>query len=91
MCLMRLVARWLADCRGQPAPRVEIATVDHGLRAKSADEARWAGEQAKLLGFTHSTLVWSGDKPPPASRMPLAKRAMRCSALMRTVTARPPS
>jgi len=63
ICLMRLVARWLADCGGQPVPRLEIATVDHGLRPESASEARWVGEQAALLGLPHSTLVWSGEKP----------------------------
>jgi tRNA(Ile)-lysidine synthase len=63
ICLMRLMARWLAECGGQTLPRVEIATIDHGLRPESADEARWVGEQAKLLGLPHSTLVWTGVKP----------------------------
>jgi tRNA(Ile)-lysidine synthase len=62
VCLMRLVCRWLAD-NGGHSPRVEIATVDHGLRAESSEEARWVGEQAKLLGLPHSVLVWSGEKP----------------------------
>ena len=63
ICLMRLMARWLADGTDGSLPRVEIATVDHGLRAESADEARWVGEQAKLVGLRHSTLVWTGEKP----------------------------
>jgi tRNA(Ile)-lysidine synthase len=63
LCLMRLVARWLAENTTQPMPQVEIATVDHGLRAESADEARWVGEQAKLFGLRHSKLVWTGEKP----------------------------
>ncbi len=38
-------------------------TVDHGLRAEAADEARRAGEWAKAAGAAHRILRWSGDKP----------------------------
>lgn len=35
---------------------VEAATVDHGLRAQSAGEARWVGELCRSLGVPHQTL-----------------------------------
>ena len=39
------------------------ATVDHGLRPGSADEARAAGELAAKLSIPHHILTWEGDKP----------------------------
>jgi tRNA(Ile)-lysidine synthase len=46
-----------------PKVRLSVATVDHGLRSESADEAeqvaRWAGN----LGLPHETLPWTGPKP----------------------------
>ncbi len=35
-------------------------TVDHGLRAESAEEAAQAGAQAALLGVPHTVLRWQG-------------------------------
>lgn len=65
MALMVLVARWLAQRESslRPAPAVDVATVDHGLRLHSAEEAAWIAEQAHALGLAHATLAWSGDKP----------------------------
>ncbi len=48
---------------GTPMPRIEVATVDHGLRPESGAEASWVREQAKALGLSHTTLVWDGVKP----------------------------
>jgi tRNA(Ile)-lysidine synthase len=62
MALMHLVARWLAQ-RAGPKPDVLVVTVDHGLRALSAQEARWVAGQAKKAGLHHETLVWAGEKP----------------------------
>ncbi len=39
---------------------VAVATVDHGLRAESADEARWVGEVCEGLGLPHRVLRWDG-------------------------------
>jgi tRNA(Ile)-lysidine synthase len=62
MALMVLFRRWLELGRsGRPA--VEVVTVDHGLRPSSAEEARFVEERARGLGFPHTTLAWSGDKP----------------------------
>ncbi len=61
MALMLLAARWLP--RASPAPAVHIATVDHGLRPGSADEAKWVSRQAAAMGFPHHVLTWEGNKP----------------------------
>ena len=63
IALMHLVSRWLASGHAPSGLRVEVATVDHGLRSESAREADWVAGQAKVLGFRHTTLVWAGDKP----------------------------
>lgn len=38
-------------------------TVDHGLRAAAAEEARTVGGWLKKQGISHVTLKWQGDKP----------------------------
>lgn len=40
--------------------RPQVATVDHGLRAASADEAQMVARVAADLGLHHSTLQWQG-------------------------------
>jgi tRNA(Ile)-lysidine synthase len=59
VALALLAARW--PLRAER--RVEIATVDHGLRAESASEAAQVGEWARALGFAHHILRWEGEKP----------------------------
>ncbi|WP_377193499.1 tRNA lysidine(34) synthetase TilS [Ruegeria meonggei] len=39
---------------------MHVATVDHGLRAGSADEAARVAVQATHLGLSHETLLWQG-------------------------------
>lgn len=63
MALMVLLARWVALGRAPAGLVVDVATVDHGLRADSAQDADWVAARAKALGFAHTTLVWAGDKP----------------------------
>lgn len=63
MALMVLAARWVASGRAPHDLVIDVATVDHGLRAGSSREADWVANRAKALGFQHTTLVWSGDKP----------------------------
>jgi tRNA(Ile)-lysidine synthase len=74
MALMVLVARWLGSGQAPPGLTVDVATVDHGLRAGSADEAEWVAGRAKALGLTHTTLVWTGEKPGSAVQQ-LAREA----------------
>ena len=59
--LMVLAARWRGALRG--GPKLVAATIDHGLRAESAREARAIKALAQSLGIAHRTLRWSGVKP----------------------------
>ena len=59
--LLWLMARWRDGLTR--APKLVAVTVDHGLRAESAGEARAVGELAARLGVEHHTLSWSGRKP----------------------------
>src|SRR6266404_5398054 len=70
IALMWLAARWRrALTRG---PRLIAVTVDHGLRAEAAREAREVKRLARTLDVPHRTLRWSDAKPhtgvPAAAR-----------------------
>jgi tRNA(Ile)-lysidine synthase len=65
MALMHLVARWREHVAGG-AGEVLVATVDHGLRAASAEEARFVMHAAMALGLRHETLLWQAAKPTRA-------------------------
>jgi len=59
--LMMLAARWrTARASG---PKLVAVTVDHGLRAQSAAEAKAVGALARKFGVTHRTVRWTGKKP----------------------------
>jgi tRNA(Ile)-lysidine synthase len=72
--LMVLFADWLRLRGETPAPHA-VLTVDHGLRAESAAEARAVAAAAHALGYRHTTLVWQG--PKPATGIQAAARAAR--------------
>jgi tRNA(Ile)-lysidine synthase len=73
VALMWLMARWRrAFARG---PRLIAVTVDHGLRAEAAREARDVKRLAKSLDLPHQTLRWTGTKP--RTGLPAAARAAR--------------
>lgn len=61
MALMLLAMRW--SQRQAEAPKVIVATVDHGLRAESRAEADWVIGEARATGFEARRLTWSGEKP----------------------------
>ncbi len=63
-----------AACLANRIP-VLVATIDHGLRPASAEEAAGVAGLAARLGLTHRLLAWTG--PKPASRLQEAARAAR--------------
>ncbi|MCI0737317.1 MAG: tRNA lysidine(34) synthetase TilS [Beijerinckiaceae bacterium] len=61
VALMLLAAEWT---RGRAAPPpLFVATVDHGLRKDSRDEAEMAARWAAALALPHAILSWEGVKP----------------------------
>jgi tRNA(Ile)-lysidine synthase len=86
IALMWLAARWRSTlARG---PRLIAVTVDHGLRAEAASEARDVKRLARTLDLQHRTMRWTGEKPktglPAAARTAryrlLAQAARACGA-----------
>ncbi|PKA41616.1 tRNA lysidine(34) synthetase TilS [Rhizobium sullae] len=49
----------------EPNSKISLcaATIDHDLRAESADEARYVAALCKSLDVPHATRVWRGPKP----------------------------
>jgi tRNA(Ile)-lysidine synthase len=72
VALMHLLATW-ARRRKRPAPA--IVTVDHGLRAGSASDARKVVRWAKSAGLKSHALRWEG--PHPNSDIEAAARQAR--------------
>jgi tRNA(Ile)-lysidine synthase len=84
VALMWLAARWRrALARG---PRLFAVTVDHGLRAEAAAEAREVKRLARTLDLPHRTMRWSDAKPKTG--LPAAARDARYRLLVRAAQAR---
>ncbi len=62
MALMQLARRW-ARLKNRDAAAFAVVTIDHRLRAESAQEAAFVGERARALGLTHATIPWTDAKP----------------------------
>jgi tRNA(Ile)-lysidine synthase len=80
VALMWLAAHWRsALARG---PRLVAVTVDHGLRAEAAREARDVKRLAKTLDVPHRIVRWTGAKPKAG--LPAAARDARYRLLAQT-------
>ena len=62
--LLVLAADW---ARGNGA-RIEVATVDHGLRPEAAEEAEAVAKLCERLGLRHATLRWKRERTGPAAQ-----------------------
>jgi tRNA(Ile)-lysidine synthase len=83
VAMMWLAARWRRAIRA--GPRLVAVTIDHGLRAEAAREARDVKHLAKALDLPHRTLRWSGAKPKTG--LPAAARAARYRLLAKAARA----
>lgn len=54
---------------------LHVATVDHGLRLGSGEEAEQVGEWAKALGLTHTILHWRAPRKPASAVQEQARDA----------------
>jgi tRNA(Ile)-lysidine synthase len=75
--LLLMASEW-AKRRGKT--RIEAATVDHGLRPESAEEAKAVAVLCVRLGVGHRILQWKGVKP--ASRLQERAREARYRLLV---------
>jgi tRNA(Ile)-lysidine synthase len=58
--LLLMAAHW---AQGPDRPRIEVATVDHAMRAGSGEEARAVAALSARLGLAHHLIEWRGPKP----------------------------
>lgn len=72
LALLILAAQW---AKRRKSVLLHAFTVDHGLRAASAAEARRAEAMAREIGVAHRILRWKGEKP--ASGIQAAARDAR--------------
>jgi tRNA(Ile)-lysidine synthase len=61
LALMLLAQRWATGL--DPAPRLFVYSVDHGLRPEAADEVAMVLRAAATLGLPARGLAWTGAKP----------------------------
>lgn len=75
VALMLLCARWSL----RSSHKIEVATVDHGLRKEARAEAEEVARWAHHLGFSHHLLTWEEEKP--ATRLQERARQARYALL----------
>nr|WP_276553798.1 tRNA lysidine(34) synthetase TilS [Shinella kummerowiae] len=67
-----------------PGITLAACTIDHALRAGSADEAKWVEALCARHGIPHVSRRWEGEKP--ASGLQAAARAKRYDLLVEVAT-----
>jgi len=77
LALLVLAARWAAKRKNTA---LHAFTVNHGLRAASAGEAKEAARLSAKLGVPHRILRWKGEKP--ATGIQAAAREARYGLLL---------
>lgn len=75
----------LCATRRYPGITLAACTIDHALRAGSADEARWVEALCARYGIPHVTRRWEGEKP--SSGLQAAARAKRYDLLVEAALA----
>lgn len=74
MAMLVLAADW---AKGTGA-KLQVATVDHGLRPEAAEEASWVASRCAELGLPHDTLKWA---EAPSGNVQSAARTARYDLL----------
>lgn len=77
VALMLLASAWAKQ--KETGAKLFVATVDHGLRPESRDEAETVALWARSLGLPHQILTWEGEKPK--ARIQERARAARYALL----------
>jgi len=83
MALLHLAADW---GRAQGV-ELHAFTVNHGLRAEAAEEAKFVARHAKLLGLPHQTLTVAWPDGPPKSNIQSQARNARYEVMARAAQA----
>ncbi|MAS42406.1 MAG: tRNA lysidine(34) synthetase TilS [Rhodobacteraceae bacterium] len=76
LALLLAARGWAA---ADPARRLEVATVDHRLRAEAAEEARAVARLCARLGLNHAVLAWA--EPAPGRNLAAAARDARAALI----------
>jgi tRNA(Ile)-lysidine synthase len=58
--LMIMASEW---AKAPNRPKIEVATIDHGLRPDGRAEAEAVAAHAKRRGLAHHVMEWPGEKP----------------------------
>lgn len=84
LALVFLAHAWCREAAkaGLSCPVLHAATVEHGLRADAADEARHAADVCARLGVRHT--IVSVDEDAPSTGLQAWARSARYAALVRT-------
>ncbi len=80
MAMLHMAHKWAQSLPASGRPVLRVVTVDHGLRATSAQEARMVAEQARNRNLSHDTLSWKWDR---AGNLQQAAREARLELIER--------